>query len=315
MATIPWTLENMPSQEGRRALVTGGNSGFGYQTALALARRGATVVLACRDAGRGAEAVDRIRKDVPDARIELAHLDLGSLASVRAAAEHELAKNVPLDLLVNNAGLMTPPTREETADGFEIQFGTNVLAPFALTGWLLPALERAPAARVVTLGSVAHRDGRIRFDDLQFARSYAPMEAYAQSKLADLMFAFELERRLRRTSSRVVSIACHPGVAPTNLLRQVGHPLVAAVRHRIIALFSNTVEGGALPTLFSATAEQAIGGRYYGPQGLGEVRGGNVGDATVAPQANDPAVAARLWSVCEELTGVRFLDDRGDDRR
>jgi NAD(P)-dependent dehydrogenase (short-subunit alcohol dehydrogenase family) len=307
MARINWTLKDMPSQRGKRALITGANSGFGYQAALELARREATVVLACRDAGRGEEAMNRIRAEVPFAKLELASLDLGSLASVRAAAATELAKGLPLDLLINNAGLMTPPTRQETADGFEIQFGTNVLAHFALTGLLLPALERAPAPRIVTLSSVAHRAGQIDFDDLQSVKRYVPMTAYGQSKVADLMFAIELERRLRRTKSKSVSIACHPGVAPTNLLVKVGHPTIAAIRRWVITLLANTVAGGALPTLFSATASEAEGGRYYGPQGLGETRGQDVGTATIARQANDAAVAARLWSVCEELTGVTFL--------
>jgi NAD(P)-dependent dehydrogenase (short-subunit alcohol dehydrogenase family) len=311
MARIRWTLDDMPAQDGKRALVTGANSGFGYQTALELARRGATVVMACRDETRGQEAMASLRTEVPGAQLELLRLDLGSLASVRSAAAAQLAAGRPLDLLVNNAGLMTPPTRQETADGFEVQLGTNVLGHFALTALLLPLLERAPAARVVTLSSVAHRDGKIDFEDLQSQRAYVPMTAYAQSKLADLMMSFELERRLRRSKSSVTSIACHPGVAPTNLLRNVGHPMIAAVRGWVIAMTTNTVAGGALPTLFAATASQAKGGHYYGPQGLGEVRGQDVGEATVAPQAHDLAVAARLWSVCESLTGISFLDVEG----
>ncbi|MBN8615951.1 MAG: SDR family oxidoreductase [Deltaproteobacteria bacterium] len=308
MARIAWTLKDMPSQRGKRAYVTGANSGFGYQTALELARRGATVVLACRDASRGQEAMRAIRAEVHDALLELAILDLGSLASVRAAAQEELAKHAPLDLLVNNAGLMTPPTRQRTSDGFEVQLGTNVLAHFALTGLLLPAIERAPAPRVVTLASIAHRQGRIDFDDVQSEKAYVPMRAYAQSKLANLMLALELERRLRRGGKRSVSVACHPGVAPTNLLTNVGPKWIAFVRRWVITALSNSVPGGALPTLFAATASEARGGGYYGPQGLGEVRGNDVGEATIAPQATDEAIAARLWATCEELTAVRFLD-------
>lgn len=308
MARIEWTLKDMPSQVGKRAFITGANSGFGYQTALELARRGATVVLACRDHGRGAEAIARIRGEVPDALLELSTVDLGSLASVRAAAQAELQRGAPLDLLINNAGLMTPPTRQETKDGFEVQMGTNVLAHFALTGLLLPALEKAPRPRIVTLSSIAHRQGQIDLDDLQSARGYVPMTAYAQSKLANVMLALELERRLRAAGVKSLSVACHPGVAPTNLLVNVGHPWIAKLRGGFISLLANTVPGGALPTLFAATAEQARGGGYYGPQGLGEVRGQNVGDATLAPRARDTATAARLWSACEELTGVCFLD-------
>lgn len=306
MARIRWTCADMPSQAGKRIYVTGANSGFGYAASLELARRGATVVMACRDEKRGREAMASLRAEVPNAELELAILDLGSLASVREAAAAQLAKGTPIDVLINNAGLMTPPTRQETADGFEIQFGTNVLGHFALTGLLLPLLERAPAPRVVTLSSIAHRDGRIDFDDLQSTK-YSPMKAYGQSKLADLMFAFELERRLRTSGSGTVSIACHPGVAPTNLLVSVGHPVIAKVRGWLIAVMTNSVAGGALPTLFAATAAEAKGGHYYGPQGFGEVRGNDVGDATVAPQANDLPVAARLWSTCEALSGVSFL--------
>lgn len=202
---------------------------------------------------------------------------------------------------------MTPPKREVTRDGFEVQLGTNVLSHFALTGLLLPARERAPSPRIVTLASIAQRTGQIHFDDLQFEKRYVPMTAYAQSKVANLMLAIELERRLRRTRSRASSIACHPGVAPTNLLSSVGHPAIVAIRRWAMWLLGNTVAGGALPTLFAATASAARGGAYYGPQGLGEVRGDDVGEATIAPQAKELSVAARLWSVCEELTGVHFL--------
>ena len=307
MAKIHWTLSDMPPQHGKRALITGANSGFGFKAALALARSGATVVLACRDATRGAEAVTDIRQQVPNAALELAIVDLGSLASVRVLAQGQLAKGLPLDLLINNAGLMTPPKREQTKDGFEVQFGTNVLSHFLLTGLLLPLLEKASSPRIVTLCSIAHRSGQIHFDDLQSEKRYVPMTAYAQSKIANLMVAQELERRLRQSGSKSLSIACHPGVAPTNLLTNVGSSTVVAIRRWVMSQLGNTVDGGALPTLFAATAKEAKGGGYYGPQGLGEVRGENVGDAKVEPQANDQAVVTRLWSVCEELTGLRVL--------
>jgi NAD(P)-dependent dehydrogenase (short-subunit alcohol dehydrogenase family) len=313
-----WAAVDIPSQAGRRVLITGANSGIGYPAALRLARRGATVVLACRDEARGSAALRRIGAEAPGAKLELALLDLASLASVREVAAREVDKGLPLDLLINNAGVMAPPQRLETGEGFELQFGTNVLGHFALTGLLLPALERAAAKaqsqaqrpRVVTVASIAHKRGRIDFDDLQGVKKYSPMKAYQQSKLANLMFSFELERRLVARSSGLLSMAAHPGVAETNLFVTGNYPAFElAVRKAmgtLIGAFLNSSAEGALPTLYAATALEAVGGGYYGPQGFQEMRGGDVGDAKVAQQARDEAVAARLWGVCEELTGVRF---------
>jgi NAD(P)-dependent dehydrogenase (short-subunit alcohol dehydrogenase family) len=313
-----WTTENIPSQAGKRVLITGANSGIGYHTALKLALKGAEVLLACRDQKRGETAADRLRTEVPGASVELVILDLASLASVRAVAAEEVARGLPLDLLINNAGVMAPPKRQETKDGFELQFGTNVLGHFALTGLLMPALERSAAKatnelqrpRVVTVASIAHKRGRINFDDLQSIRSYSPMAAYQQSKLADLMFALEMERRLEAPSSALMSLAVHPGVAETNLFKVgsgkgLAHVAEQVIAHTIGALLNSDAEG-ALPTLYAATAPEAAGGGYYGPQGFQEMRGGDVGDAKFAPQARDAAAAARLWDICEELTGVRF---------
>jgi NAD(P)-dependent dehydrogenase (short-subunit alcohol dehydrogenase family) len=314
-----WAAVDIPSQAGRRVLITGANSGIGYPAALRLARRGATVVLACRDEARGSAALRRIGAEAPGAKLELALLDLASLASVREVAARELDKGLPLDLLINNAGVMAPPQRLETGEGFELQFGTNVLGHFALTGLLLPALERAAAKaqsqaqrpRVVTVASIAHKRGRIDFDDLQGVKKYSPMKAYQQSKLANLMFSFELERRLEARSSGLLSMAAHPGVAETNLFVTGNYPAFELALRKasgtLIGAFLNSSAEGALPTLYAATALDAVGGGYYGPQGFEEMRGGDVGDAKVAPQARDEAVAARLWGVCEELTGVRFL--------
>jgi len=316
--TITWNGADLPSQNGRRVLITGANSGIGYMAALKLARKGATVVLACRDRARGEAAKALIQVEAPAARLELLLLDLGSLESVHEAAKQELERGLPLDVLINNAGVMAPPKRQETKDGFELQFGTNVLGHFALTGLLMPALERAATAaateaqrpRVVTIASIAHKRGRIDFDDLQSTRQYSPLKAYQQSKLADLMFSFELERRLQAKGSGVISIAAHPGVAETKLfVRDDYHPVEHAMRRVIgviIGAVLNTDAEGALPTLYAATADQAVGGGYYGPQGFAEMRGDTVGDAKVSPQARDAAAAARLWGLCEELTGVRF---------
>ena len=302
----------MPDQTGRRFLITGANSGIGYRAAEALARRGATVVLACRNLDKGREALARLKQDAggPGSaadRAELSELNLASLASVRAAAARELARGLPLDGLINNAGVMGPK-RSETEDGFELQFGTNVLGHFALTLLLLPALERAEAARVVTVSSIAHRRGQIRFDDLAARKHYVPMQAYAQSKLGNLMFALDLEKRLRARGSRVRSIAVHPGVAESSLLKIGSGRGLAGVAERAlqktIGKIMNSDVEGALPTLFAATASEAQGGSYYGPQGIGETRGGDVGPAKIAPQARDPEAQRRLWEACVALTGV-----------
>ncbi len=312
----PWQAADIPSQVGRHYIITGGNSGIGYHAALKLARKGATVVLACRDRGRGEAAIARLAEEAPGGNVELATLDLASLASVRQFRAAELARKRPLHALINNAGVMSPPRRLETADGFELQFGTNVLGHFALTGLLLPTLQASasesyPHPRIVTIASIAHKKGRLNFDDLQSSRSYSPWESYQQSKLANLMLAFELSRRLRAAHSPVVSVAAHPGVAETNLFKRADHPkfekFVRGIMSHAIGTFLNTDAEGALPTLYAATAPEASDGGYYGPQGFMEMRGEIVGPAKIAPQATDHVAAARLWSVCEELTGVRYL--------
>jgi NAD(P)-dependent dehydrogenase (short-subunit alcohol dehydrogenase family) len=309
-----WTAAEIPSQAGRRALVTGANSGVGYCAALELARKGAHVLLACRDRARGEAALARLRGEIPSAAAEVALLDLASLQSVRLAAAAVLDLGAPLDLLINNAGVMAPKQRLETADGFELQFGTNVLGHFAMTALLLPALERAAAAgpqrpRVVTLASIAHKRGRLNFDDLQSTQSYSPMGAYQQSKLADLMFAFELDRRLRAAGSRAMSVAAHPGVASTNLF-VVGGSVERMMRRGVgfaIGVLLNSEAEGALPTLYAATSPEAVDGGYYGPQGFLEMRGGDVGVAQVAARALDLTAAARLWGECERLTGIALF--------
>jgi len=308
----------MPNQAGRRAIVTGANSGIGYYAALELARKGAHVLLACRDRARGDAALARLRAEAPNASAEVVPLDLASLASVREFAADELKRGVPLDLLINNAGVMAPKKRLETKDGFELQFGTNVLGHFALTTLLFPALVRAAESRpepprVVTIASIAHKQGRLNFDDLQSARGYNPMGAYRQSKLANVMFALELDRRVRAAglpTARILSVAAHPGVANTNLFQVGEYGKVEKLIRRgfgvLIETFLNSEYAGALPTLYAATAPEAQSGAYYGPVGFQEMRG-EVGNATIAPQARDAAAATRLWDDCERLTGTKLL--------
>ena len=322
-----WTLAQMPRQDGRRVIITGGNSGIGESAALELARRGATVVIASRDPKKAEAAVLRMRKEVPPERILAADLDLASLASVRRFSEAELANAEPLDVLINNAGIMAPPQRLETQDGFELQFGTNVLGHFALTGLLLPKLEQRAARaqqtgglvegersepRIVMLSSIAHKRGKLHFDDLQSTQRYSPMGAYQQSKLADLMLGLELDRRLRARHSAVLSVTAHPGVANTNLFQTGDHNAVETAMRKAaghaIQFFLNSSLQGALPTLYAATAEDVQGGGYYGPQGFLEMRGGDVGAAKISPKALNLDDAGRLWTECELLTGVRFLD-------
>ncbi|MDW5267223.1 MULTISPECIES: oxidoreductase [Acidobacteriaceae] len=309
----PWTLADIPSQAGKRILITGANSGIGYHAAFTLARKGAHVILACRDRRKGEAAFARLDSEAPGTGTELALLDLASLASVREFAARQLDLGHPIDILINNAGVMAPPTRQQTVDGFELQFGTNVLGHFALTGLLLPLLQKAvaEAPRIVTIASIAHKRGRLNFDDLQYKQNYAPMKTYQQSKLANLMLALEMERRLRASGSTILSVAAHPGIANTNLFQTGHHSAVEnAVRRvmgHLIGAFLNTEAEGALPTLYAATSSAVTGGDYYGPQGFQEMSGEEIGPAKIMPQANDTAAAARLWDVCEELSGVKFL--------
>jgi NAD(P)-dependent dehydrogenase (short-subunit alcohol dehydrogenase family) len=297
-----WTATDIPDQSGRNAIVTGANSGLGLVTARELARAGASVVMACRNLDKGHAAIEQVRAAVPDAQVQLEELDLASLESVRGFAERYRATHDGLDLLINNAGVMAPP-RRRTADGFELQFGTNHLGHFLLTALLLDMIEGREDARVVTLSSTAHKMGRISFDNLNGDRRYFRWNAYGQSKLANLLFALELDRRLRREGSTVKSLAAHPGYAATNL-QTAAAPLI----DRLVMKVGNTViaqndEMGALPQLFAATEPGLEGGTYVGPDGPGEQRGH---PTIVSPngRAQDEDTARRLWHVSEELTGA-----------
>src|SRR5215213_4485558 len=289
-----WTAADIPDQSGRTAVVTGANSGLGLVTARELARAGAHVVLACRDVEKGAAALAAIGAEVPGAELELESLDLSSLDSVRSFAATYRQGHDGLDLLINNAGVMAPP-RRRTADGFELQFGTNHLGHFALTGLLLDAIEGRPDGRVVTLSSNAHKFGAIAFGNLGGDSRYFRWRAYGQSKLANLLFALELERRLRSAGSTVKSLAAHPGYAATNL-QHAGPPGIDSAIMRITNLVAQSGEMGALPELYAATAPGLEGGTYVGPDGIGEQRGH---PKPVSPNraARDEATARRLWEV------------------
>jgi len=297
-----WTSAEMPSQAGRIAVVTG-TGGLGLETALVLARAGADTVIAGRDAAKGAVAVECVRAAHPAAKVRFEELDLASLKSVSAFAKRLADRTDRLDLLVNNAGVMVPPVRKETADGFELQFGTNHLGHFALTGRLLPLLRNGSAPRVVSLSSVAARAGQINFDDLNATKAYKPMPVYSQSKLACLMFALEFQRRSTGNGWGVISIAAHPGVARTDLLHNApGRWSAMGVARSLLWFLFQPAAQGALPTLFAATSPDAQAGGYYGPDALSETRGYPT-PAKVPSQALDEAAARRLWEESDAMVG------------
>jgi NAD(P)-dependent dehydrogenase (short-subunit alcohol dehydrogenase family) len=298
------TQGKIPSQLGKTAVVTGATGGLGYEAALALAKAGAEVILTGRDDQKGQSAVEKISREVVGAKLSYERLDLASLASV-ADFSQRMAARPSLDLLINNAGVMALPRRQTTADGFEMQFGTNHLGHFALTARLMPLLRRAGGSRVVSVSSLAHRTGRIDFNDLQGARIYSAWKAYGQSKLACLMFALELQRRSDAAGWNVTSIAAHPGFARTNLFTSGPGGLLSLATDFAAPLFGHSAADGAQPILFAATSAEAKPGGYYGPGGLGELRGAPA-RALIMPQARDAAAAARLWDVSGTLTGTSF---------
>ena len=304
---MAWTANDIPDQTGRTAVVTGANSGLGYQTALELARRGARVVLACRDEGRGTAAVERLTTEVPGARVVLRRLDLADLAGVREFAAGLDGDHV--DLLINNAGVMAIPYAR-TADGFEMQFGVNHLGHFALTGLLLPRLLATPGARVVSVSSMVHMIANIDPGDLNSERHYRKWIAYGRSKTANLLFIHELARRLRAAGSDVVAAAAHPGYADTNLqtagAKLEGSRLAERAAGLGNRLFAQSAAGGALPTLYAATAPGVQPDAFFGPSLRGLGRGG-ASPSIRAPWTLDDAAAERLWTASEQLTGVSFL--------
>lgn len=299
-----WAAEDVPDQTGRVAVITGSNTGIGYHTAEILAGHGALVVLAVRDLEKGDAAAKRIHSASPQARVDVQELDLSSLASVREAAEALSTAHPRIDLLINNAGVMYTP-KQRTDDGFELQFGVNHLGHFALTGLLLPRMMRVKGSRVVTVSSMAHRImATIHFDDLQWEHGYNRISAYGQSKLANLMFTYELQRRLAAKRRSTIAVAAHPGTANTELNRHLP-PLLRPADRLLMPLVVQSAAMGALPTLRAATDPEVTGGQYYGPSGIGEQRGyPKLVDAS--KQAHEVELQQRLWTVSQELTGITF---------
>jgi NAD(P)-dependent dehydrogenase (short-subunit alcohol dehydrogenase family) len=301
-----WTTADIPDQTGRVAVITGANTGLGYETALALAAHGAQVVLAVRNLDKGKDAATRIIAESPHADVVLQELDLTSLESVRAAARQLRSDHDRIDLLINNAGVMWTP-KSTTSDGFELQFGTNHLGHFAFTGLLLDRLLPVAGSRVVTVSSIGHRiRADIHFDDLQWERSYNRVAAYGQAKLANLLFTYELQRRLA-SHETTIAAAAHPGGSNTELTRNLP-PLVQPATYRLFGIIAQDAAAGALPTLRAATDPAVLGGQYYGPDGVGQMRG-YPKVVQSSKKSHDVDLQRRLWTVSEELTGVVYPVD------
>lgn len=298
---------NIPSQKGRIAIVTGATSGLGYETALALAKADAQVILAARNEEKANNTISHILKEYPQAKLKFMHIDTSSLSSVRSFAEQWYKENKRIDMLILNAGISNVPAREVTADGFERQFATNYLGHFALTGLLLPYMKEEKGSRIVFVSSLSHKRTQLRFDDLQLEKAYSPMIAYSQSKLAVLTFAFQLAARLKENGSPVSVIPAHPGVASTGITRGGDRvkPIIQKITKRMFGLVGQSAADGALPILYAATSPNAENGVFYGPDGKGE-RKGSPAPADFAPYAADRKIAGRLWNVSEELTGVHY---------
>jgi NAD(P)-dependent dehydrogenase (short-subunit alcohol dehydrogenase family) len=312
----PDLVLEVPDLSGRFAVVTGANSGLGYGLAKGLAGADADVVMAVRSRAKGEAAIAEIRRELPSAKLTIRPLDLSSLKSVAALGDELAAEGRPIDILINNAGVMTPPQRQETEDGFELQFGANHLGHFALTGHLLPLLRAAEGARVVTVSSIAAGQRNLDFNDANAERGYKPMGSYGMAKLAQLMFAMELDRRSRRGGWGLMSNAAHPGLSKTNLLSGASYgrskPTLQArltqLTWWLLPFMWLSVDEGIKPTLYAAVSPDAEGGRYYGPRGLYETAGGGVTFAGVPRLARSEPDAEQLWQRSEQLTGVTYED-------
>ena len=302
-----WTCADIPPQAGRQAIVTGGSSGLGYEIALGLARAGTDVILAGRDGAKARSALSKIRSLAPAAVVRFEKLDLADLGSVSDFAKRTTAQKYPLDLLINNAGIMAEGARRVTVDGFEMQMGTNYLGHFALTGRLLPLLQRSRKPRLVQVSSLAQRQGSIDFEDFQLVRKYSPWKAYCQSKLSMLMFAMELQRRSDAGGWRLLSTAAHPGYLRTGstAYARSARYRIAKMGFMLLPLLSQSAAEGALPALYAATSPDALPGGYYGATGGFEMVG-PPGPVEIGERARDAAMARRLWEISEELTGVKW---------
>lgn len=304
--TKNWTTSDIPQRNKGLAVITGSTEGIGYEDALALSSAGWNVIIMGRNALKGAATIAEILEINPKAKVSFEKIDLADLSSIKAFASRMIERGEPIDLLINNAGVMTPPNRLETADGFELQFGTNHIGHFALTAQLLSLLRKAQDARVVTVSSIANRNGQINFDDLQSTSSYVPGKSYSQAKIANLMFALELQRRSEKHGWGITSIASHPGVSRTNLLiNGAGKWSIPGIMRRFFPFLFQPQSQGALPTLFAATSPEAKGGLYYGPNKMSETRGFPT-IAKIPEQANDSEVAKKLWEVSQKLAKVTF---------
>lgn len=300
---MTWTLDQVPQQKGRLAVVTGANIGLGFETAMALAAKNCDLVLACRNMEKAEAAKATIHAKYPKAKVTCMQLDLSSLKSVRAFATAFAEKYSRLDLLINNAGIMMPPY-SLSEDGFESQFAANYIGHFALTGQLLPLIVKTPGSRIVSLSSMAHRWGNIRFDDPNFKNGYNKREAYGQSKIACLMFAYEMNRRLQKAGCSTLSVAAHPGVAYTNLTQHM--PKFVNLFAPLMGIVLNNATDGALPTLYAALGDDIHGGDYCGPKDMQQMRGAPIKVGSNRASRDEKA-AAKLWAMSEVMSGVKFL--------
>ena len=302
---MTFSMDSVADQTGRVVMITGCSSGLGYETALAIAKKGATIIMACRSLDKASTARNRLLAEVPNANLEILQVDLSDLASVRNAAEEFRKKHDTLDVLINNAGIMVPPYAV-TRDGFESQMAANCFGHFLLTSLLLDLIPDKPDSRITWLSSGAHKSGQIDFDDINAEKKYSAMKAYSQSKLACLMYALELNKRLKAAGKQILSNAAHPGISPhTQLSRSMPRLVHLLLAHVVIRFMSHSTEQGAMPSLEAAMSPRAEGGQYYGPQGFKESKG-PPGVATIAPQARDADVSKRLWELSESLTAAEF---------
>jgi NAD(P)-dependent dehydrogenase (short-subunit alcohol dehydrogenase family) len=298
-----FNIDTIPSQKGRLAIVTGANTGLGFETSLALAGKEIKVIMACRNEERAEKAKEEILRKVPSAELEIMIINLSSLSSVRDFAKRFLMKYDHLDLLINNAGIMVPPY-SKTEDGFESQMGANYFGHFLLTGLLMDVIKKTEGSRIISLSSIAHKNGKINFKDLHWEKEYSAMGAYRQSKLACLIFATELQRRFEKSGVRTLSVAAHPGVSLTELVRHIPKWLYSPLKP-LLSLFTHSPEKGALPTLYAALGAGVSGGDYFGPQGFAEMTG-MPGKAIATSVSRDREIAKQLWDLSEKLTGITY---------